>query len=854
MEDSSSKTTQIRAMAWDPSSPATLQLPTTAGTSAEDFRVDSTLSHDGVGCNPHEASALMNILDARDAYQQSTASDSDTVCSISRAYRKALCDCVEGWESELGNREDEVPVREQENLDLLKITFAVTHLSEAFLLTPNLAGVYYDNPSSLPGAVTAETVRYLRLHHMTDPTSVCDEALLDDLENSIQPDQLDDGEPYWNLLQSFLVRGCLNDVWALLSRHSIHRQAQQALTVPGMDEYQAATLAQDLEGFRALEALLLSAPLPGGRTDEYDADFLVQEPEEGETMTQGLIEGIPPLAFRLWEASPDNRRSGDFPISFQPNAALQVYRSWQQAVKAMPEVQNLKRRIPPLQKVLAILSGDFSEIVFESWAEELCAELLYRAPNLRLADMHIRASRIMEKYGQGESDFFNEVVLSVMRGNAGRVVEVLHELGGGSGAALPAVMVSTSCLFHWILTLPRTCCFSLFMSAPQTSLLCNLLDDVGVIPKFSTDYSIQTELLLNAAFAIRSSFAAEGQSDLGIRMVVRLLLPHIKVNSDVAITASMVDALEHHYPQTDAEATALLDLCRKLVVRKNVRVLDGCIGICLARYRYFLSDERPGGAVHWLLTGMDMEALCLHGPNQSAGGLKAVSTGVCHRLLVTICMQTAESLLKGLLGGGEGVSLVYASGKEMVVACEESDMAVTVPAVKVLEHVVAMAEAVAERKDDALVATSIVACLEEHPNEEGDGEVSCLARPTMHWDLIRLAKVILDRNTEREAMDELHLHAASFDVRGMQVLLEKLTLILATHEMMGQPGPPREIVQQTRLAFAEGLMRAFVAENAMKQSKTTNRTRSSLAGIYAANLGRVSRETQELVVNSMLNY
>ncbi len=124
----------------------------------------------------------------------------------------------------------------------------------------------------------------------------------------------------------------------------------------------------------------------------------------------------------------------------------------------------------------------------------------------------------------------------------------------------------------------------------------------------------------------------------------------------------------------------------------------------------------------------------------------------------------------------------------------------------------------------------------------------------MHWDLIRLAKVILDRNTEREAMDELHLHAASFDVRGMQVLLEKLTLILATHEMMGQPGPPREIVQQTRLAFAEGLMRAFVAENAMKQSKTTNGTRSSLAGIYAANLGRVSRETQELVVNSMLNY
>eukprot|EP00957_Ditylum_brightwellii_P096617 7358780-Ditylum_brightwellii.AAC.1 len=35
---------------------------------------------------------------------------------------------------------------------------------------------------------------------------------------------------------------------------------------------------------------------------------------------------------------------------------------------------------------------------------------------------------------------FEEIVLSVMKGNAGRVVEALHDLGGGSGAALPATM------------------------------------------------------------------------------------------------------------------------------------------------------------------------------------------------------------------------------------------------------------------------------------------------------------------------------------------------------------------------------------------------------------------------------
>jgi len=103
-------------------------------------------------------------------------------------------------------------------------------------------------------------------------------------------------------------------------------------------------------------------------------------------------------------------------------------------------------------------------------------------------------------------------------------------------------------------------------------------------------------------------------------------------------------------------------------------------------------------------------------------------------------------------------------------------------------------------------------------------------------------------------MEELHLHTASFDVRGMHVLLERLTILLATYDMMGQPNPGEEIVYQTRLTFAEGLMRAFVAENAMKQSNYINRPRKSVDGVYAANLGKLNRERQELVVQSMLDF
>lgn len=827
---------KIRAVAWDPKSPATLMIPSVDPTSGGDVQqMDTFLSHDGVGCNAHETSALMELLNARDAYIESDAGDASAVRSVSRAYRRALADCVRGWEADVAAEAENAATagdmdeegKEQENLELLKIAYAVTHLSETFLLTPaneSFMVDYYENTSSLPGAVTAETVRYLRLHHMADPTAFVDDAIMEDLENSMQPDQLDGGEPYWSLVESYLVRGCLNDAWALLSRHSLRRRAAEALTFEGLDEYQAATLAQDQEGFRALEALLLSAPLPGGRTDEFDADF---ELDEYVGREEELLEGVPPSAFRLWESNTNNRSSGDFPVSFQANAALQVYQSWQQAVKALPEVQSLKRRIPQLQRIFAILTGDFTGLEFESWAEELCAELIYKLPNIRLVDMHVRASRIMQKYDASEGPGgFDEVILSVMKGNAGRVVEVMHELGGGSGAALPAVM---------------------------TSLLCNLLDDSRIMPKLSTEYSIRTELLLSAAFAIRSSFAIEGHPDVGTRLVVRLLLPHIKVDSDLRITANMVDTLEHHFPQTDAEANSLLDMCRKLVERKNTRVLDGCVSIALARYRYFLDDARPGGAVHWLLTGMDLEALALYGAKRTGTWQQALATSVCYRVLVTFCMETSESLLKGLLGEGEGVSILYARGKEMVVACEESEVASYITAVKVLEYVVTMAGAVAERKDDALVASCIISCLEERTNEEDDGVVSCLARSSMHWDLIRLAKVIIGRNSEREKVEEMHLFTASFDVRGMQVLLEKLTIITAVLEMEGQPSSSEDI-QQIRLAFAEGLMRAFVAENAAKRFASKHTSIVSVEGVYAADLGKVSREKQELVVQNMLDF
>ena len=366
---------------------------------------------------------------------------------------------------------------------------------------------------------------------------------------------------------------------------------------------------------------------------------------------------------------------------------------------------------------------------------------------------------------------------------------------------------------------------------------------------------MKTELLLNASFAIRSSLATEGHHDLSTRLSVRLLLPYVKINGDLRVTAAVAETLEHHSPQTDAEANTLLSLCHKLVERKNVRILDGCIAIVLARYRHFLHDQRPGGAVHWLLTGMELESLVLcDGSKRTGAWQRALATGICYRLLVTYCLETSQTMLKGLLGDEEGISIVYTQAKDMVVAQEESTLSPFVPAVKVLEHLVIMAEAIVEQQDEAIVASSIVACLEERANDEDDGVVSSLARSSMHWDLLRLAKGILDRTVQRDGLQEKKTYAAAFDVRGMQVLLERFTILMASREMEKQKPVSTEETQQIRLALGEGLMRAFVAENVSKKMASNKNPRASVSGICAADLSKFSREKQELVVEKMLEF
>ena len=494
---------KVTAMAFDPKNPAALLLPaapsntTTAnnnnGTMIAAMQLNTIFSHTGVGCNEHELAALAQIIDAAEAHSelssQKQRSSWDVLKALSKAYRGALRDCLCRWEDNLveleetggmdADNEQEQQQQQQhlevEHLEFLKLVYAVTHLSEIFLLPPPTETTsldYYDSIYDIPGALTADTVRYLRHHHTVNALQQVDPDVLQELMDSMHPDQVDNGAPYWKLMNTLVQRGNLEQAWALLSRHSLCRRASDAhanahnnnnnLGNDGsssmvLEEYEELTLEKVQEGFSDLRRILLSAPLPGGRDDAEDID-LGDDGSKPETSSSSnnnyevLLENVEPNGYMRWETSRTASQGpggSDFPTSYTPTIASRVRQNWQQYVVDLPSIAQLKRRIPQLETMLNILLGNLKGIAFDTWAEALLAELIYANPLILPGNIQVRAEKLMKQYARttthgGEMD---QVLLKIMQGNAGSVIEVLFAFGGGSGAALPATMVSFWCMF-----------------------------------------------------------------------------------------------------------------------------------------------------------------------------------------------------------------------------------------------------------------------------------------------------------------------------------------------------------------------------------------------------------------------
>jgi hypothetical protein len=441
---------------------------------------------------------------------------------LSMDYRAALCECLmqlraQKYDKGAQMMKDGEDEEERNNLELLSLTYAISHLAEICLLpslaAPSLRGRANSNISPLDGpagSLTSDMARYLRLHHTS---SLMDLPEVTEMLRSEQPEYYklpassssNDIIPgpydfYYNLLLRLVIQGQLSTAWTVLSRHSACRHAREDAEGAADGEYEPSP---EGEGFAILQAILLSAPIPGGRGDIYcdDAgldDYLEEESledQEGESHSSEnenpqdpgdvtWIDGLPPNAYLLWESLPrhaDKLRTARYrrnlrrwgranddiidgesstvPETYQPRVALNTFKIWQDAIRvnAFPgvgsnaargggegNVSALFKRFPQLEQIFSILLGVVHPSIANgsslSWSEVLLMELLYSRPEIMPDDIATRANVAMAK--AGEKNALQETVLNIMNRNAGQVVDTMFSLcGGSSGAALPATMV-----------------------------------------------------------------------------------------------------------------------------------------------------------------------------------------------------------------------------------------------------------------------------------------------------------------------------------------------------------------------------------------------------------------------------
>jgi hypothetical protein len=391
----------------------------------------------------------------------------------SQQYREAVQDCLTESASAIGSNSGMI---DPMGWDLMSKIHSILRLSEIYLL-PTSTWTSSSSSSSncagrdwldCPGIATADTIRFLRRYELppveVDHSAGDDEdSRMDDdprlqqqqQQHPIYPIDTDDKDVYWTLVVSLVRRGCLVDVWQVLQTHSLYRIALEGMQLTVMSDQDRSSSQSLLQDWEQIGSVLLTAPIPGGRSAEHDDETTSMNGGEFDrddyvdlTHVNGL--DVSRCDFKFWDIpsesddGPTASFMGDYPIMFTPDAALQKYRLWREYVTHVRRTNRLCRQIPFLDEMFQMLCGDWTTntFSFKTWSEQLCAELLYRTPDLRPRSIAARAAKLVKNYVESDDDNHAHPIVSIMQGNAGQAMSELYFLGGRSGAAVPTTVVS----------------------------------------------------------------------------------------------------------------------------------------------------------------------------------------------------------------------------------------------------------------------------------------------------------------------------------------------------------------------------------------------------------------------------
>ncbi|KAL7511013.1 hypothetical protein ACHAXN_007948 [Cyclotella atomus] len=865
-----------QAIAWDPTAPFSLSLcplPTASSDSTNNVpeeKVDQDptnkatplsilLSHDGTGIHPIETTCLLSLLESRDAYLQSKEKDAT---ALSIRYRRSLCECLMELQPHPNPNTTDMDTKDHnvDNYESLALIYAMMHLTEIYLLPTKKNGRrIVDKLDDMAGSLTANTIRYLRTHHCSydvNSPAVVELLEMDQPEYYVPSTIIDEPlfvgpfrEPYYNLVLHLINLGQLSNAWGVLTRHSSCRRAEE-------EALRGEAISKEGEGWSLLRAILLSAPLPGGRGEEDDSGLVGEDEEDGDDGEEVDLEAndllmpeVPRSSYCLWEAHPKaaNLQRAErlrnkclglgvdplaedvqvYPEVYSENVALNVFYAWQRTAKShmVPnriggyQCGALFTRFPQLEQICGVLLGH--TISSGDWAEMLISELVYSRPSINPADIAIRARVHMTSCGVVDG-VQESMVLKVMEGNAAEVISSMFSFGGASGAALPAVLVrskSRSGDFFMYQT-DLVCGCNL-----QTSLISNLLIDSGVMAL----PVLETEILLSAAEAILSSFSIRGQADVGVRTAVRLLLPHSppkRIGEEICyeprIAAIIYETISHRFPQSDAEALGLLNLCEEMINRGSARIADACESLAFCRATQHASNRNASKCMYWLMRGIEVMTVWLPEDYRRSLGF------ACRRHFDALCEESADGLLSCLAAvsrsnGDDQEKLTRTTGLALnrastVLQAVLDDDSMTTPLkdsveVALLYHIVEIANEQAESNNEK-VAAHIVSCLEEQPS---GGAAITLANSKMYFKLLQIAASILSEE-EKTSDDSMSSASCAFTSSGLHILMVMF--------WEGKTSEHTDYFAAVQLMLCKGLMRALATAGSQVEVKQAARVLS----------------------------